>query len=740
MPDRPDASLIPEVRRLAELLSSDAGAQILGQLQKLALLSLPRPQISIQPTCAARPADPRPESTAPLPDAPPPQPAPQRVGIWKRDAHGNPWTRDPSLKAQWRFWADIDAIPLKSDRQRILLLGESVARGYLFDPWLTPALVLERMLNDVLGDPIPGDAVPGDPALDHPSRDRYEVVDLARTDLAFRDLIPLLLATPALEPDALVLFAGNNWENVNLSLREFQLLASALRQGGFPACQRAFTDHVLLPACRAVLDLVAATGQTLGIPVVVIVPEVNLREWRNDPAALAPTLAGGANRSWLHLWGQARAEFAAGRYESAAALLHEMIELDGGAGSPPRALLGECLLQLGRTAEARDAFVAARDAVCGIFVRHAPLCPSTVQQIQRDKAAQHALALVDLPQIFAESLGGPPDRRLFLDYCHLNRAGIHLATAATAAVLGPRLGGPVTPLERLHSVDVPLAPDRLALSHFLAAIHNAHYGQDQEVLDYHCRQALAASPDVAAAMRSYLDFQIRRAPNWMCRAYEQMTDLRAVNRYLSPEDAGTVDKFADFALIDCIVEALHDAGIEVGPWLSDHLRRAHAGRSDVNLLATCYRAATFWERNGHSTGLPRAYHQACTPVSTFFLICAEAAPWSLKLTCRVRGADPAPDHCTVRVNGHEVFRAPARPTWVTHAMAVPARCLRAGVNRIDIDWPIHTPAWQVDLERAARSLERSTFPDVLPVLGEIFSFTASVPTADRADEDHGPDK
>ena len=76
--------------------------------------------------------------------------------------------------------------------------------------------------------------------------------------------------------------------------------------------------------------------------------------------------------------------------------------------------------------------------------------------------------------------------------------------AATAAALGPRMGGPATALQRLRSVDMPLSPDRLALSHFLAAIHNAHYGQDQE------------------------------------------------------------DKFADFALFDCIVEALRDADIDVG--------------------------------------------------------------------------------------------------------------------------------------------------------------------------------
>src|SRR5262249_11205096 len=152
--------------------------------------------------------------------------------------------------------------PLKSARKRVLLLGESVARGYLFDPWLTPAVVLERMLNGALREQSGRDPSGGD----H-TDDGIEGVGLARTDLTVREPVPLLPVAPPLEPDALVLFAGNNWENVTQSMQEFQLLATALRQGGFPACRRAFTELVLLPACRAVLDLLAATGQTLRIPV-----------------------------------------------------------------------------------------------------------------------------------------------------------------------------------------------------------------------------------------------------------------------------------------------------------------------------------------------------------------------------------------------------------------------------------------------------------------------------------------
>lgn len=694
--DRPDVSLIPMARRLAELLASNEGAQTLAQMQKLMLASLTgRATGANRPTGVAAAA----QSTK------------QHVGIWQRDTDTAPWVREKARKSEWRYWADIDEIPVKDARKRVLFLGESVARGYLFDPWLTPAMVLERMLND------------GQDGA------RFEIVDLARTDMTFRELVPLVLEAPALEPDALVLFAGNNWENVNYTPQDYQRLADAVRQGGFPACQRAFTDHVLLPACRAVLDLIAATGQTLGIPVVLIIPEVNLREWRNDPAALAPTLAGGANKEWLQRWALAQSQFAAGRFEAAAALLREMIELDGGSGGPSQSLLGECLFRLDRPTEARAAFEAARDAVCGIFVRHAPLCPSAVQQVERAKAKEHGFALVDLPKLFAEHLDGElPDRRLFLDYCHLNRTGIQLAMASAAAQLAGRIGGAGITLERFLNVDQQLQPECTALTHFLAAIHNAHYGQNRDVLLYHCRQAIGSSPEVVAAMRSYLDFQSRRAPNWMCQSYEAIKDQRAVNRYLSPEDAGTVDKFADFDLNNCITQALRESGIDVAPWHDEHVRREHAGRP-TNLLSSCYRAATFWDRSGHASELPRAYYQAVMPVTNFFLVCDELTDLTLHLTCRVRGHEPAPDYIKVRINGDELGRVLARPTWVTHVLALQARCLRSGVNRIDLEWPSRTPAWQEDLERAARSLERGNFPEVLPVLGEIFAFVANARTS-----------
>ncbi|MFF9396781.1 hypothetical protein [Streptomyces griseoluteus] len=52
----------------------------------------------------------------------------------------------PAETAQ--FWADVAYVPTKGDGRRVLLVGESAARGFLLDPGLTPADVLRGELSN----------------------------------------------------------------------------------------------------------------------------------------------------------------------------------------------------------------------------------------------------------------------------------------------------------------------------------------------------------------------------------------------------------------------------------------------------------------------------------------------------------------------------------------------------------------------------------------------------------------
>jgi hypothetical protein len=205
--------------------------------------------------------------------------------------------------------------------------------------------------------------------------------------------------------------------------------------------------------------------------------------------------------------GLARAALADGELERAAAIAAGMIALDRGTSSVSRELLGEASARLARPDEARRALEAARDAVCGLMIGHSPRCPTAVQDELRQAAARHGFALVDLPRLFAQHLAGAlPGRRIFLDYCHLTVEGMQIAMRAVAQCVAPLVAGTES------ASDLPVAPEDEGMAHFLAAIHNRHYGQDSALLRYHCRRAIAHAQlsRLRGAPRGALDVRARR--------------------------------------------------------------------------------------------------------------------------------------------------------------------------------------------------------------------------------------
>jgi hypothetical protein len=658
---RPSEALAALTRRLSEQLASEDGSLLLARLQSLALAARPKS------------ASPRPVDTEP------------RIGIWEPRLAadgGLGFIRSEARAHEWRFWADVERIPPKT-RRRVVLLGESTARGYLYDPAVTPASVLQRML-------------PG-----------AEVVDLARTDLTAPELASLFDGLHALEPDAIVVFAGNNWHTVVLELTELQRLAAVVRERGYAGCRRVFIDEIVVPRARALMDALAGTARDLGAEVVVVVPEFNLRDWRGEPSVLAPVLHDGRNTAWMEARRRGREAVRRRDVDGARVAAQDMLALDGGTSSVGPALLAELLLTAGLREEARVQLEAARDAVYGILVAHSPRCPGEVQHLLRHKAAEHGFGLVDLPRVFERMLGGElPDRRLFLDYCHLTLEGMTVAMAEVATQLGgdPAAGPP------------GVRPADEGIAHFLAAIHNAHYGQSAEIVRYHCARSLEICPGVADPMLAFVDSQLRPAERWMCASFETLSQPPAVRRYLAAADPRVMEKLADVALIEAMVGALEAAGVAARTSATTLLQQHDAPEGPIDLLDARRRATTFRERGGYSLGPERAYVQALDTTSLFFLTRAAGGPVRCRLTCRLPGGG---GEVSVRMNGVPAGTLAARREWTTFDVTLPGA---AGVNRIELDWPLLPPPPD-SLERAARRLERGTYPDVLPIFGEVHAFT-----------------
>jgi hypothetical protein len=92
---------------------------------------------------------------------------------------------------------------------------------------------------------------------------------------------------------------------------------------------------------------------------------------------------------------------------------------------------------------------------------------------------------------------------------------------------------------------------------------------------------------------------------------------------------------------------------------------------------------------------------------------------TLELTCRTPG--PATGTLTVLYNGVAVDALTTGPAWTDHAVALPAATARAGINRIDIWWPIPVTDLPAQIARDAAALARGQFPDVLPTFGQLFT-------------------
>lgn len=673
-------------RRLSQLLASPDGALALAMMQKLA---------STRPSANGGERLPRVDGTS--------------LGIWRRT--GNIFTRDSDRRDEWHYWADRDEFQPDPDRRLVALIGESAARAYFYDPLTTLAGLTEQAVR-AAGGP-----------------DDVEVVDLAKTNATAGDIITILLETAFLRPgvSALVIFAGNNWNNVDLELGQLQELAEAVRAGGFSQSRILLHEYIASQAA-CVLDVAAAVSKVLSAPVILVIPEFNLEDWHEERSVVCPALPSGQSTRWLVLRERAMEELGAGNLAAAGRLARAMADIDGGASPVSQRILAAALWD-SDPAAAQCALLAAKDAPVGTFLPHSPRALTSMQQVMREKAAEHGFTVVDLGEEMRQADPGQvPGRNFFLDYCHLNFRGLVLSAATVGSALRGVLGWDESAAEKLSAELAPAAPGGLSTAHFLAALHNAHYGQPGEIVRYHLESALCLDGSAAGLMRDYLDYQTRRAPHWMCRSFQSSTATPQMARYLHFGDARITSKLADYELRSDMVRLLEQHGASVSSSYQELLVTQHSGRT-ADLLDDASRATTFRERSSHGLGAPRAYFAAPDLRSEFHLVADGPGSRHLSITWRLPAGDPHEGQVLIQVDGEHLASMAVSESWRTVELVIPEGWLHRGDNIIQIIWPLRTVRGDELLARASQSLERGAVPGSLQDYGHIFAFTAHVPAA-----------
>ncbi len=432
---------------------------------------------------------------------------------------------------------------------------------------------------------------------------------------------------------------------------------------------------------------------------------------------------------------EARSAVRDGEFERAEGLAGRMVELDGGACVAGLYILADCRRRAGDDDGERKYLEMARDAVSWDPSRKImPRCYSVTQRAMRDEMGRRRNQVVDLPALFKEYLDGRiPDRRLFLDYCHLTSEGIRVAMGAAASCVLRALKGVEVPWYALVDDHIAPPPEVEAEASFLTAILYGHWSPSFELVRHYCGRALKLSPHVADLMLNYLELQTQSAiPMRMSRVEERISRLGSplMQYYLLHLNEKRLDK----VLLDAVVDALAEVGVDGRSRLDELRREEHSVTArEMNLLDYYYCSSadqlqdlSWLIRTEGKKGRPEAeYYKAYCPESRFIFVGEAGCPVRLTLTCRLPRLALPSSSILVVFNGKPQAEMVITREWSTWDIGLAGEVVRDGLNEVAVRWPLPEFPGTQGLEEVRSALYEGRFPAFYPVFGEIHSFTAS---------------
>lgn len=628
------------------------------------------------------------------------------IGIWKLEETGGQfvYSRDINCYNEWHLWANVSKIPLVKEKNRIVLLGESVARGYFYDPYYNPAIALKNILAAQRTYP------------------ESEVIDLARTSLGLEQLYEVFDSCIKLKPDTIVIFAGNNWwttleDAVKELAREKDLLQ--LQAGGLTGI-RTFLENELKNLVSDFIRHVSEISLQHNIKVVFVIPEFNLGDWKSTKSEqVVSRLPEGKTIVWLNTRQEAEEALALGNFEKAEELARKMILLDN---THPLGyeFLASGLSEKRLFKEARQALEKARDTAILFRSSSKPRMFSVIKEtILSATAKSGTMEVVDLAAVFAaEIVDYMPDRELFLDYCHLTVKGIELSMMAVAKCLmnGNFSNEGYTPVVLPAKIE--------AMAHLFAAIHNAHLGQGKEIISYHCLKAVK-EPKVQKFMALYTDMASRNIQSILCRSFEKIVENGDLEQYQKGTELlhANGKKKLDLNLVDTMVSAMESTGVSMQKSIADLRVSEHALIDRVDLLSSYY------SLNDYESAIPLkvSYYQSRFTESDFVLFVREAADAELSLVSRVVNQETEPQFVEIYINGQLLDTLILLQFWKQDNVTIPAAYLKPGMNSITVKWPISTDVFNEILTAKNSHISAgSIFNSMYHIFGELQQLTVSI--------------
>ncbi|MFT7032008.1 MAG: tetratricopeptide (TPR) repeat protein [Cyclobacteriaceae bacterium] len=622
-----------------------------------------------------------------------------KIGIWKKITNEGFYERDISLKSEWGFWSGTHRIDGKSDKKRIVYLGESAARGMFYDPAYCPAKLLENMLN-----------------LSDSKRDTYDVIDLARTNMDYEQLLSITNESLKLSPDAVVIFAGNNWiYSVQRSLSEEDLLSIYNAELGRRSSR---LEEVIVEKIETItrqyLEVLNKIQSEYGISVFFMLPEFNLIDWKSSKAEkIIFALPEDKLEKWLELRKVIESENSSIDIKKSA---EQMIALDS---TNPIAfeVLANFLIKEGDYEGALEILDKSKDT--NVFGRTAskPRTHKAISVVLHK--ANTGINLIDLPTIFRQKKM-LPNREIFLDYCHLTEKGIKVAMSQMASSILSELS-----TENIYADDIIFdyepSDEVRGNAYVNAAIHNAHYGQGHDVLSHLCSEAAKISPKSVEFIKAYVDMASRKVSTTLCKGHEEI-----IQKGFSEQYGGTGilhkanQKLMDIKLVDSMMETLSQLSERaVDKEYIDALRMKNHGvkHKGLNLLKSFYSRDSYDQFQLKKIN----YFQSRDHVSEFFIVTEAVKKLKIKLTFRTPQVTLENTYIIITLGNQFIYKVKSKKKWILCEFEIDSSLQTKGVNVLKIDWP-------TKVGRQDRSINENIGIDIVlgelyPVFGEIHSLS-----------------
>lgn len=699
--------LKPVANRLAEeLATSDNPVELLALMHQLGFISS-REKTFDQQNAAPKQADEK-----------------DQVGIWVAEQRdGQKWyVRDPEIDpVESGFWADHAEFPAKSTQRRVVLIGESVATGFFFAPQYTLAKALQQILRA--------------------EDDQIEVIDLTRPDLSF-EIIELVRQSQRLNPDAILFFAGNNWQTALDDESLFQQsLADYAVSKRVSAIKTNYEQH-MVDSVSALFEQLRVIQSDSKIPIIPVLPEFNLAGFTHDVIQFPPMLAdASAGAEWLQARNAAQASLAESNFAQAIPHAERMIELDENTLSAGQQILAECYIGLAQAESARQALQQARDNEIWLLASATPRCYGVVQDTVRAKCDEYQWRYVDLPAELARySENGIPGEALFLDYCHLNVKGLELTAAAMANAALAQLADKTYSMDELSAHFEPPSDAAVARAYFMAAVHNASWGQNQQSLIHHLEQALAHDANIADMAVLWAKVVGQRRLAVFAQAYTDVVRQDDAIYHELLYRLATLQPLMYKNFADSLIQIFGENHPELVEAIQVTRQLEHTVSDQTLDLLEPYYSVPSVAHAEFSWNMDYAYYRAFSPSSQMVFYADQAHAITLQLC--LRQPTLGPDGVTtvvVKLNDMAEYRVALQGhKWQEVNWQAPAEAVRAGANQITIVWPdaVNPESYRgKGIQRLRRSHYQSGGSDVLkkrkrmanffPIYGELAALNVS---------------